>query len=352
MTTLHESAAEVAVTTTSGVNLWRRLKGSRSGVVWSMLALSFLVFSLADGRFLTTGNMSIMLTSAAITFLVAIGLTFVLLSGGFDLGLGSVLALTGIALGSFATSLGLPIGLAILLALCVAALIGAANGVLIGRMDLSFLVVTLGTSSLALGVVHIWSHGQTTSVSSDLLEYMAFGTFLWIPVPVVLMAAIYVAALYVLRWTYFGRNVYAVGGNPAAAWLAGVNVATVLAAVYVIAAVLAGIAGILQVARVGAASPLVGSAVLFQAAAAVLLGGTRLGGGVGGVGGTVAGVLFLAVLQNGLSVLGVESGWQQIVTGLILIIALIVDRAQTHGWTARRRRRTPDGGAPPLPSSS
>src|SRR5690606_5132719 len=138
-------------------------------------------------------------------------------------------------------------------------------------------------------------------------------------------------ALFVQRSTYFGRDVYAVGGNPEAARLSGVRVSRTLIAVYGIAGLLAALAGIIQVARIGAASPQVGGAVLFDAAAAVLLGGTSFAGGIGGVGGTAVGVLFLAVLQNGLSVAGVESYWQQIITGAILIAVVTLDKGQREG---------------------
>jgi ribose/xylose/arabinose/galactoside ABC-type transport system permease subunit len=152
------------------------------------------------------------------------------------------------------------------------------------------------------------------------------------------MAGTFLVALYVQRSTYFGRDVYAVGGNADAARLSGIKVARTIIAVYAISGLLAGVGGVLQTARIGAASPQVGEAVLFDAAAAVLLGGTSFAGGIGGVGGTAVGVLFLATLQNGLSVAGIASYWQQIVTGGILLVAVLLDRVQREGGAALLRR--------------
>ena len=163
------------------------------------------------------------------------------------------------------------------------------------------------------------------------------------------MVATYLVALVVLRWTYFGRDVYAVGGNITAARLSGINVARTLIMVYAIAGLCAGIGGVIQAGRLGAASPLVGESTPLDAAAAVLLGGTSFLGGVGGVTGTAVGVLFIGTLQNGLSISGVSSFWQQVVTGVILILAIAIDLLQqTPGG---RRRRFWGFGHGPTPTS-
>jgi ribose/xylose/arabinose/galactoside ABC-type transport system permease subunit len=202
---------------------------------------------------------------------------------------------------------------------------------LIGRVGLPFLVVTLGTLTLYAGLVNLWSKTKTTQVISSTLDGLAFNHALGVPVTVWIMLAVWLAALFVQRSTYFGRDVYAVGGSADAARLSGVRVSRTLIAVYALAGALAAFAGIIQVARIGAASPQVGGTVIFDAAAAVLLGGTSFAGGVGGVGGTAVGVLFLATLQNGLSVSGVPSYWQQIITGAILVVVVTLDKAQREG---------------------
>jgi len=321
---------------------------SRFVGVLALLVVMFGFFAVTEGTFLSSGNINQLLTSMAIIFLVSIGMTFVMLSEGFDLSVGATVAFTGIAFGQLFDAAGLTLVPAALCAVAAGTAVGILNGVLIGRSGLSFLVVTLGTSVLIQGVLNLWSEAKTISVTSPTLDTLAFGKLFGIPIPVWIMALVYAGSLYVLRKTYFGRDVYAVGGNADAARLSGIKVVRTIVAVYVIAAFLAALAGILQVARVGAASPLVGATLVFDAAAAVLLGGTSLAGGIGGVTGTMVGVLFLGVLQNGLSVSGVESYWQQVVTGIILIIVVAADRAQREGWSSigiplhRRSRRTHD----------
>jgi ribose transport system permease protein len=310
----------------------RAAAGQRFFAVLVLLLLLTLVFSLTQERFFTSANIKALLTSAAILWVVSIGLTFVMLAGGFDLSIGSMVALASIALGAFVNDLGVTPGLAIVMTLAFGALLGGGiNGVLVGPLGLSFLVVTLGTLILFRGVLNLWSDTETEQVVSPLLDSLAFDDLLGVPLPVWIMVGTFLVALYVQRSTYFGRDVYAVGGNAEAARLSGVRVSRTIIAVYAISGMLAAFGGVLQTARIGAASPQVGESVLFDAAAAVLLGGTSFAGGVGGVGGTAVGVLFLATLQNGLSVSGVQSFWQQIITGAILLAAIMLDRVQRHG---------------------
>jgi ribose/xylose/arabinose/galactoside ABC-type transport system permease subunit len=305
-----------------------------------LLILVFVFFSITQSRFLTSADIDALLTSASVLWMVSIGLTFVMLTGGFDLSLGSLLALSGIALGKLMAGSGVPLGYAIPVTLAFGlALGGLVNGVLIGRLGLPFLVVTLGTLTLYGGLVNLWSKSFTTELLSPSLTALAFNHALGVPIPVWIMIGVFLLALYLQRSTYFGRDVYAVGGSVEAARLSGVRVARTLIAVYAIAGLLAALAGILQDARIGAASPLVGGTVIFDAAAAVLLGGTSFAGGIGGVGGTAIGVLFLATLQQGLSVSGVQDYWQQIITGVILVIVVLLDRIQHGGIEALGFRR-------------
>jgi ribose transport system permease protein len=316
----------------SARRLVRVAASQRFFAVLLLLILLVIGFSLTQERFFTSPNIKALLTSAAILWVASIGLTFVMLAGGFDLSIGSMVALSSVALGAFVNDLGVPPGLAIVMAVAFGALLGGGvNGVLVGPLGLSFLVVTLGTLILFRGVLNLWSDTKTEQVVSPLLDSLAFDDLLGIPVPVWIMAGTFLVALYVQRSTYFGRDVYAVGGNADAARLSGVRVGRTIIAVYAISGALAAFGGVLQTARIGAASPQVGESVLFDAAAAVLLGGTSFAGGVGGVGGTAIGVLFLATLQNGLSVSGVASFWQQIITGAILLAAILLDRVQRQG---------------------
>jgi ribose/xylose/arabinose/galactoside ABC-type transport system permease subunit len=313
---------------------------NRYAVVLLLLIGIFLFFSLTQPDFFSRANIENLLTGSSILFVVSIGMTFVVLTGGIDLSVGSLLALSGIILSELFNEVGLPAPLAVL-GTCLAAafLGGAVNGVLIGRLGLSFFVVTLGTLSIYRGLVNIWSDTETTYITSSFVDGIAFSKLLGIAYPIWIMLATYLVALVVLRWTYFGRDVYAVGGNIVAARLSGINVARTLIMVYAIVGLCAGIGGVIQAARLGAASPLVGEATPLDAAAAVLLGGTSFLGGVGGVTGTAVGVLFIGTLQNGLSISGVSSFWQQVVTGVILILAIAIDRFQQTPGTGGRLRR-------------
>jgi ribose transport system permease protein len=257
------------------------------------------------------------------------GMTFVVLTGGIDLSVGALVALSGLVLSKLYSGAGLSSWLAVVLTLLVGLAIGAGvNGLLIGGAGLSFFVVTLGTASLYQGSVSIWSGTKTTYIDSSFVDWVGFGKVAGIDAPILIMVVVFLLAFVVLRWTYFGRDVYAVGGNVEAARLSGINVTGTLVAVYAIAGFAATVAGVIQAGRLGASSPIVGSDVPLSAAAAVLLGGTSFTGGVGGVTGTAVGVLFIGTLQNGLAIRGVSSFWQQVVTGVILVLAVGIDRIQ------------------------
>lgn len=333
-----------------GLKALRHIATRRYFAVLILFAALFVYFSVSQDRFLTSGNIDALITGSSILWMVAIGLTFVMLTGGFDLSLGSLLALSGIAMGTFMNEWGVPLGLGIVMTIAFGLLVGAlVNGVLIGWVQLPFLVVTLGTLTLYSGLVNLWSKQATQAVESDALTGLAFNHALGLPVPAWIMIGVFLFALFVQRSTYFGRDVYAVGGSAEAARLSGVRVRRTLIAVYGIAGMLAALAAVMQVARIGAASPQVGGQVIFSAAAAVLLGGTSFAGGIGGVGGTVFGVLLLGTLENGLSVSGVAPYWQQIITGVILVSVVALDRIQQGGFkpTMRRLMRTSRGSPEP-----
>ena len=320
---------------------------SRYAAVLVLLAALFVAFAVTQSNFLTSSNIENLLTSVSILWVVSIAMTFVVLTAGIDLSVGSLLALSGIILSHLLNNAGLPAWLAVVCTLLAGAAIGGGvNGVLIGRAGLSFFVVTLGTLSLYEGIVNIWSDTKTTYITSSLIDSIGFGKLFGVAYPIWIMILTFAIAFVVLRWTYFGRDVYAVGGNIDAARLSGINVGRTLIAVYAIAGLGAALAGVIQAGRLGAASPLVGQDIPLAAAAAVLLGGTSFTGGVGSVVGTAVGVLFIGTLQNGLSIAGVSSFWQQVVTGVILIVAVGIDRLQ-QSPSGRFIRRT-DTTAPPV----
>jgi ribose transport system permease protein len=302
---------------------------SRYAAVLLLLVGSAIYFAVSETGFLTNANIENLLTSVSILWVASMGMTFVVLTGGIDLSVGALVALSGLVLSKLYSGAGLSSWLAVVLTLLVGLAIGAGvNGLLIGGAGLSFFVVTLGTASLYQGSVSIWSGTKTTYIDSSFVDWVGFGKVAGIDAPILIMVVFFLLAFVVLRWTYFGRDVYAVGGNVEAARLSGINVTGTLVAVYAIAGFAATVAGVIQAGRLGASSPIVGSDIPLSAAAAVLLGGTSFTGGVGGVTGTAVGVLFIGTLQNGLAIRGVSSFWQQVVTGVILVLAVGIDRIQ------------------------
>jgi ribose/xylose/arabinose/galactoside ABC-type transport system permease subunit len=297
--------------------------------VLALVILMFVAFSLLLPRFLDGRNLTNLLTSVAILLIVSLGMTFVTILGGFDLSIGAVAALSAVALGKMITS-GVPAWVAVLVCIVAGGVVGGAvNGVLIGKLRLSFFVVTLATMTAYTGFVLIWSNTETINVADPFIRWLGVQSTLGVPTPIWIMVLLFAVFLYVQTRTYFGRDIYAVGGSYTAARLSGIRTVRTTIMVYAIVGACAAVGGIILVGRIGASSPQVNAELPLQAAAAVLLGGTALAGGAGGVGGTVLGVLFIGILQNGLSLAGVQSFWQQVVTGVILVAAVLGDRVFT-----------------------
>ena len=281
----------------------------------------FVVVSFTTSDFFTNANVQNLLIDVSVLWMIALAQTFALLAGGADLSSGAIVTLIGLFL---AKTLGImPDGLAIVLALVAGAAIGGlVNGVLIGWLGLSFFVVTLGSLTALGGVVILWSSGNSVAINSAPILWLVSTDFLGVAMPIWLMLVTFLASLFLQRKTYFGRNVYAVGGSATAARLSGIRVERTVVLVYALLGFAAALGGILAVGLSGADSPNANSTLALQAIAAVLLGGTPLFGGSGSVVGTALGVLFLGVLENTLNLVGVASAWQSVVTGAILIIAV------------------------------
>jgi ribose transport system permease protein len=301
----------------------------------AVTAILFAVFAITQSSFASSANLQNMLTGVSVLWVVSMGMTFVVLTAGADISVAAVGALTGIL---FAKLIGVGITDWVALALTCAAgaAIGAAlNGFFVGRMGMSFFVVTLATTIGLTGVVNLWSGTQSFIVASSIPADFGLNTYAGLAAPIWIMIISLVVGLYVQRWTYFGRRVYAVGGSLTAARLSGIRTSRTVMAVYGISALCATIGGIITIGRIGAATPTVDVNLPLDAIAAVLLGGTSLSGGSGGVGGTAIGVLFLGILQNGLSLAGVESFWQQVATGVILLVAVLLDQVGSRFRLAR-----------------
>ena len=314
---------------------WRGTRLFRPILVVTVLL--FIVLTVTQSAFLTWQNVQNLLTGVSALWIISLGMTFVLITAGADLSVSAISALTGIFLAKIISG-GVPGWPAVVITLIFGSVLGAViNGGLIGRFRLSFFVVTLASMTALTGVVNIWSGTLSFTVNSPVAMEIGVNSVLGLPAPIWIMIVAFVISLWIQRWTYFGRDVYAVGGSIKAARLSGIRTTRTLVITYGISGFCATIAGIITAGRIGVAAPNVDPNLPLQAIAAVLLGGTSLAGGSGGVGGTILGVVFLGMLQNGLSIAGVPSFWQQVVTGIILILAVLGDRLGLIGDRLRRR---------------
>jgi erythritol transport system permease protein len=327
------------------MNLLFRL---RALIVLAALAASFAVMSPA---FLTAGNLTILVKHVAINAILAVGMTFVILSGGIDLSVGSIVGLAGIVAGglihsglvlsSFGVVVYLHTWLVIVIALLAGALVGAVNGSLVACLNVAPFIVTLGTLYVARGAALLISSGATfpnlagrPDLGNTGFLTVGAGTFLGLPVPIWLMLAFAAAGMFLAGRTPFGRRVYAVGGNERAAELSGVRVRRIKFAVYVISGVCAAMAGIIVAAQLAAAHPATGETFELNAIAAVVLGGTSLMGGRGSIAGTIIGAFVIGVLADGLILLGVSEFWQMVIKGTVIVLAVVLDQLQQR--VARR----------------
>jgi ribose transport system permease protein len=312
-----------------------------------VLVILFVGFSVTLDGFLTKINLENILTSTAIVWIVAMGMTFVLISGGLDLSSGAIASIGAVLLAKL-IGVDLPGGVAVLLVIVAGGLLGGiVNGVLVGYLQLNVFVVTLASMTALTGVVRLWTDGQAAYVTAPIADQVAIDRIAGLRTPVWIMLATFLVFLYIQRRTYLGRDVYAVGGSVLASRLSGIRTNRTLVFVYALVGATAALAGVIAVGRTGAATPDVDATLPLLAIAAVLLGGTSLTGGLGGVGGTVVGVLFLAVLDNGLALAGVPNSWQQVITGVILVAAILFDRVKV-----RRAVAAPVVGAPANPAPS
>lgn len=306
---------------------------ARYGIVLALLCIA-LVLSVANESFLSASNLINILRQVSINGILAVGMTFVILIGGIDLSVGSTLAFCGMLAASLA-SRGPTFALwpALLVALVAGASLGAFSGAIIAWLRLPAFVVTLGMLSAVRGLTLIESKGMPISGLSSGFKSLGQGAFAGIPVPVIMFGSVVLISWFVLRYTVYGRRLYAVGGNIRSARTCGINTGVVVFSVYVLMGLLSAIAGLILTARTTAALPQAGVSYELDAIAAVVIGGTSLTGGVGGVLLTVVGVLIIGLLNNGLDLLGVSSYYQQLIKGLMIIAAVLIDRArhaETH----------------------
>ncbi len=294
---------------------------SNYGVYIAFLVMCVLLSVLSE-HFLTLSNFLNLIQHISYNGIIAIGMTFVIISGGIDLSVGSILALTGIVSGRLATTEG-TIYLAILIGLGVAILCGATSGFLVAKVKVAPFIATLAMMTIARGLALVLSNGRPVIGLPDKYLYIGHGSVFGIPISIIIFIAIILMASFILHFTKFGRYVYAVGGNEVAARASGLDVTKIKLIVYIISSICAGIAGIVLSSRVSAASPIAGEGYELDAIAAVVIGGASLTGGVGNILGTVVGALIIGTLSNGLDLLNVSAYYKQIIKGVIIIAAVV-----------------------------
>jgi len=294
-------------------------------VLMGVLAALIAAFALTTERFLTATTLRTIANQVPELVIAAVGLTFVLLVGGIDLSVGSVMALSSASLGLGLTKLGLGLGPAAVLALVVGLLCGSLNGLLTVRLAVPSFIVTLGTLEMTRGLTYLATRSQTLYVG-ETVERLAAPAFLGLSAPFLAAVALVAAAQFTLARTVFGRYATAIGTNEEAVRLAGIDPAPVKVAVFALGGLLASVAGIVYTARLGAADPNAGVGFELQAIAAVVVGGTSLLGGRASAVGSFLGVLIIAVLGSGLAQAGAQEPTKRLVTGAVIIAAVVADR--------------------------
>ena len=305
----------------------------------SVLALGLMVLalSLTTDKFCTVDNGLNVLRQICANACLSIGMTIIILSGGIDLSVGSVLALSGaVAAGLLKNGFAVPgtdvfveftTSGAVIAGILVGTVLGWFNGFAITRFKLPPFVATLGMLSIARGLTMLWTGGFPITRLGDQFGFMGSGHLFAIPMPVWISAALIAVFMLIMKRTRFGRHVYAVGGNERAATLSGLNVNRIKLLVYTLGGALAGVAGLLVTARLDSATPNAGIGYELDSIAAVVIGGTSLSGGRGSVPGTVLGCLIIGILNNGLVLLAVSPFWQQVIKGFVILVAVAIDQA-------------------------
>ena len=301
----------------------RERRAAEYALVVATLVLVAVFASIAPG-FLTVANAVNIALSIAIVGILAVGMTAVIITGGIDLSVGSVLALAGVSAAIVAAK-GAPFVVVLVVALGVGALTGVVNGGLIAYLRVPPFVATLAMLTAARGLSFIISGGRSVGGMPDSFGALGRAVIVGIPAPVIVMAAVMLAGAVVLDRMVFGRHIYALGSNAAAAWLAGIRVKLVTWLVYVLNGALAGLGGLVLASRLGAGVPNAGVQYELDVIAAVVVGGTSLSGGRGSIGSTLWGTVFIGVLTNGLNLANVDPYVQKIALGVVIVIAVIAD---------------------------
>lgn len=310
---------------TAGLGLARMLQSPLALPLVGLIAVSVLM-ALASDNFFNINNIMNVLRQVSIVGILAVGMTFVILTGGIDLSVGAVMALVGTLCAGMMVNLGLPGGVALGAGILIGLAIGTANGFLVAWGKMPAIIVTLATMGMARGVGLIYSGGYPISGLPSWISWFGVGRVGVVPVPVIIMVVIYALAWVLLQRTAFGRHVYALGGNETAARLSGVKTQRVKLAVYAISGLTAALAAVILTGRLMSGQPNAGVGFELDAIAAVVLGGTAIAGGRGLILGTLIGAVLLGILNNGLNLMGINPYLQDVIKGGIILLAIYIGR--------------------------
>ena len=297
------------------------------GIIIALVAMFIFltVFPTTRSTFLTPKNMFNILRQNASNLFLATGMTMVFILGGIDLSVGSVIALSGVVAAGCVVNFGLPEAVGFIAAIAVGAAVGLFNGFIICKTDIPPFIVTLASMNITKGIALVLTGGAPIRCMTDAFKFPGAGYVGPVPTPVILMFIIFILAALMINKTQLGRHIYAVGGNVQAAKFSGISVQKVKFIVYAYTGVMAGIAGVVIASRLYSGQPTAGDGAEMDAIASVVVGGTSMSGGSGRIGGTLIGVLIIGVLNNGLNLMGVDSNFQYIVKGLVILLAVYVD---------------------------
>ena len=289
------------------------------------LVLLCIVITIVTPNFLSVSNITNVFTQVSVNAIIAIGMTFVILTGGIDLSVGSTLAISG-AVGASIVKSTRNVFLAIIVAAVIGIAVGLINGLLVSKGKLQAFIVTLATMTIFRGATLVFTDGTPISKLPEAFLKIGNGKLGFMPIPVIITIIIAIIAVYALSQTRFGRYLYALGGNEDASRLSGINTDKIKTVVYVVSGFASAIAGVIITSRIGSASPNAGTGFELDAIAAVVIGGTSLAGGEGTITGTLIGALIIGVLNNGLNLMNVSPFYQSIVKGLVILIAVLLDK--------------------------
>lgn len=284
-----------------------------------------LVLTILSPNFLTKNNWMNIIVQSSTSGIVAVGMTFVIITGGIDLSVGSVLALSAV-IGSLHMKMGVPIPVCVLEMLAVGTIFGLIQGLLITRVQMPAFIVTLAGMSIGRGLTYVITGARTIpTLPKAFSNYIGGLKIFGIPFLVIMMFIVFLVGYYVLRYTTFGRVLYAIGGNREATRLSGINVRRIECITFVVSGFLAAISGVIITSRLGAGVPNVGEALEMDAIASAVIGGASLSGGIGSISGTLLGILIIGVINNSINLLNVNPFWQNVVKGTVILLAVMID---------------------------